>query len=519
MIFCVAHGFMRNTQTFPSFESLLRQPQIAESFISQKIERLKKKGIYQWIWSEFERESSIDPQISYPSQGLVRTPYDSDRGKDAVVIQLEKELIENTISTQLYYLELLNHPDRLKALLRANAQPFVPPSVKRAQPIFVQAEAERRAIAITELALQAQGADRPRASRTQRLLSGPFVKLGLQARSILCGSANPECWGSAPALAVMAQVHSLVGIPRDGFFTDIQRQVDLAKKALEWLEKSPVLIDRPQREQQHLLGFWRRNLMGVLEPEATKALPRAEALYNAGVRTFRVYSPEPGTDLVWTVMKLRQLQRKKGWEEIEIFAGQVISVEQAIDLQKRGANGIYVGIGGGGRCITGVRSGLAIDWPQLVEKLRGQLHIPIIVEGGASDAIAQTLAVGATGIGVTRSVGGGTIESPGGWCYLKDAISMFKPYGGEASARVKYMGGRGGPFGVIQYVEGQTTEANINYDRVTVPTLLHNYYLLNGDAILSLVFQNAVDIPEFQEVAFNALVRVTPMDLTLRNTH
>lgn len=510
---------MRTTQTLPSFESLLRQQKVAEDFIHKKIQLLKKNGVYDWIWKEYERESHADPQKAYPSQGLVRTPYDSDRCKDAELVTLEDELIEITFKTSLYYLELLNHPDRLKALLRVNAQPFIAPSVQRAQPIFVQAESERRALAITELALQAQGADRPRASRTQRLVEGPFVKLGTQARSILCGSANPECWGSAPALATMAQVHSLVGVPRDGLFTDIQRQADLAKKAFEWLEKSPVLVGRAKEEQQQLLRFWRHNLMGILEPEATKALPRAEKLYEVGIRTFRVYSPEPGTDLEWTVTKLRQMERKLNWEPIEIFAGQVISVAQAVKLQDRGANGIYIGIGGGGRCITGVRSGLAIDWPQLVEKLRGQIRIPVIVEGGASDAIAQTLAVGASGIGVTRSVGGGTLESPGGWTFFKDSKSMFKPYGGEASARVKYLGGRGGPFGVIQYVEGQTTEANINYDRVTVPTLLHNYYLLNGDAILSLVFQNVKDIPEFQQVGFDSLVRVSPMDLVLRNTH
>lgn len=510
---------MRTQKALPSFESLLRQPEVAEHFIHQKITLLQKNGHRDWMWREYERESQTDPTAAYPSQGLIRTPYDSDRSKDAEVISLDKELISTTFRTTLYYLELLNHPDRIKSLLRVHAQPFTPPSIKRAQPIFVQAETERRAIAITELALKAQGADRPRASRTQRLLEGPFIKLGTQARSILCGSANPECWGAAPALAAMAQVHSLVGVPRDGLFTNIQRQVDLAKKAFEWLDHSPVLIGRPKKEQQQLLKLWRHNLMGVLEPEATKAIPRAEQLYAAGVRTFRVYSPEPGTDLQWTVAKLRQLERQQKWEPIEIFAGQVISVAQAIALQDCGANGIYVGIGGGGRCITGVRSGLAIDWPQLVEQLRGQIRIPIIVEGGASDAIAQTLAVGASGIGVTRSVGGGTIESPGGWMFFKDDQSIFKPYGGEASARVKYLGGRGGPFGVIQYVEGQTTEANINYDRVTVPTLLHNYYLLNGDAILSLVFQNVRNVPEFQQVAFESLVRVSPMDLVLRNTH
>ncbi len=510
---------MGSKLVLPSFESLLRQPEVAENFIHKKMELLQQKGHQDWVRQEYERESQTDPKKAYPSQGLIRTPYDSDRSKKAKIAKLDEEVFDSTQRTALYYLELLNHPERIKALLRVHNQPFVPPSIKRAQPIFVQAEAERRAIAITDLALQAQGADRPRSSRTQRLLEGPFIKLGTQARSILCGSANPESWGAAPALAAMAQAHSLVGIPRDGLFTDIQRQVDLAKKAFEWIEKSPVLIGRSAAEQAQLLKLWKHNLMGVLEPSAKKAIPRAEQLYAAGIRTFRVYSPEPGTDLIWTVTKLRQIQRQNNWEKIEIFAGQVISVDQAVSLQDHGANGVYVGIGGGGRCITGVRSGLAINWPQLVEQLRGQLKIPVIVEGGASDAIAQTLAVGASGIGVTRSVSGGAVESPGGWLYFKDSKSMFKPYGGEASARVKYMGGRGGPFGVIQYVEGQTTEANMNYDRVEVPTLLHNYYLLNGDAILSLVFQNVSSIAEFQQVAFESLVRVSPMDLTLRNTH
>lgn len=510
---------MSTPLTLPSFDSLLRQPEIAEDYISKKIKHLQKLKVYEWVWSEYERESQVDPAKAYPSQGLLRTPYDSDRCKEATVTTLDQELIQVTLRTELYYLELLNHPDRLNALLKVNSKPFAAPTIQRAQPIFVQAELEHRALAINELALTAQGSDKPRASRTQRLLEGPFIKLGLQARSILCGSANPECWGSASALAVMAQVHSLVGVPRDGLFTDVQRQVDLASKALEWLENSPVLVGRTAKDQKQLLNLWRHNLMGVLEPEAAKALPRAEALYKVGIRTFRVYSPEPGTDVAVTVTKLRELQHKNNWEEIEIFAGQVISVAQALEVQERGANGIYIGIGGGGRCITGVRSGLAIDWPQLVEKLRGQLRVPIIVEGGASDAIAQTLAVGASGIGVTRSVAGGTIESPGGWTYFQDSKSLFKPYGGEASARVKFMGGRGGPFGVIQYVEGQTTEANINHDRVTVPTLLHNYYLLNGDAILSLVFQNARDIPELQRIAFNGLVTVSPMELLLRNTH
>ena len=71
--------------------------------------------------------------------------------------------------------------------------------------------------------------------------------------------------------------------------------------------------------------------------------------------------------------------RKKFGREIEIIAGQVVDVSQAVAAQEVGADGIVIGIGGGGRCITGVRSGSVIDWPELVWGLRGEINIPIIV--------------------------------------------------------------------------------------------------------------------------------------------
>ena len=149
--------------------------------------------------------------------------------------------------------------------------------------------------------------------------------------------------------------------------------------------------------------------MGVIDAVPEKALLRAQALYKVGVRTFRVYSPEPGMNVVNTVKAIR----KKFGTEIEIFAGQVVDVLQAQQIEEAGADGLYIGIGGGGRCITGVRSGSVIDWPILLWELRGKIKIPVIVEGGASDHIATTLALGASGIGVSRAVAGGTIESPG----------------------------------------------------------------------------------------------------------
>src|SRR5690606_11123258 len=146
---------------------------------------------------------------------------------------------------------------------------------------------------------------------------------------------------------------------------------------------------------------WKNNVMGTLEASPKKVLDRARSLYKVGIRCFRVYSPEPSSGPIECVERLRS----EFGDEIEIFTGQIIDVNQARKAQAAGADGFFVGVGGGGRCITGVRSGSLVDWPELVWKLRGEIDVPIIAEGGASDHIAVTLLLGASAISVTRIAG------------------------------------------------------------------------------------------------------------------
>ena len=238
--------------------------------------------------------------------------------------------------------------------------------------------------------------------------------------------------------------------------------------------------------------------------------------YKNGVRAFRIYSPEPGTDAIKVVKSLRRLFGA----DVEIFVGQVATVNQAQSFQSVGADGLYVGIGGGGRCITGVRSGSVIDWPELVWQLRGKISLPIIVQGGASDHIAVTLLFGATGIGVSRIAGGGTIESPGGLLYLVDAKNQwFKPYGGEASARTKFLDKKMLPFGIPAFVEGETTRALKSFMPYIVPTLAFNIFLLLEDTILSLVFRGVKTISQLQALNPSPLRLLTASGLYQQNTH
>ncbi|KKU01514.1 MAG: Inosine-5'-monophosphate dehydrogenase [Microgenomates group bacterium GW2011_GWF2_45_18] len=326
----------------------------------------------------------------------------------------------------------------------------------------------------------------------------------------------PDIYGSVSAISTMAQCHCLVGVPRNGPFSEVKRQTDLVKETWKALEESEVLIGRSSKEQTFLLDQWKHNVMGVLEVEPDRALQRAHALFDVGVRAFRIYSPEPGLGALHTLGRMR----KEFGDDVEIFVGQIVSVDQARDLERAGADGLYVGIGGGGRCITGVRSGSVIDWPELVWKLRGETRLPVIVEGGASDHIATTLAVGATAIGVSRIVGGGTIESPGGMQYCVDQRGkFFKPYVGEASARTKYLDGKMLPFGLPSFVEGETRSADMLFLPYSVPTIPFHVFNLTEDIILSFVFRAVGSLEEYHALNPSPLRQKTALGMKSQGVH
>lgn len=496
----------KHSNTVPPFSKF--RTNVWQDYILHKLapfEKNQKEYFKRWY------QESGDENSAYPSQGLLHTPFDFLQCSRDKMIQ--PEIIIKTLRLRQYILELFNHPDRLAALAQVQAQPFVAPPFIHSN-IMENALKKGLSLSVSDLGVQVVGSDRERVSRVTRLEYGPFVKLGRYARSLLVGSAMPDIYGSVAALSTMAQLHCLVGVPRNSVFHDIQRQVDLVTETYKALENSEVLIGRSDKKE--LLKIWKRNLMGVIETKPELALKRAKALFEVGVRTFRVYSPEPGVAVLQTVKALR----KEFGDGIEIFAGQITDVEQAKQVEAAGADGLYVGIGGGGRCITGVRSGSVIDWPQLIWSTRGQIAVPIIAEGGASDHIATSLALGVSGIGVSRIAGGGTIESPGGLLFCVDESGQYyKPYGGEASARTKYLDKHMLPFGVPSFVEGETRKAQMGYMRYSLPTIAYNIYSLTEDAILSYVFRAVSSIAEFQALSPSPLKRKTSEGEAMQRTH
>lgn len=481
-----------------------------EEIIKEKTRYLDEDGVVHFKkWYELSKEAD---QV-YPSQGILLTAYDflDVRGLQ----MLPQSQIIKTLRMRRYFLELFNHPYRLNFLEQVNKKKYQK-TIKVTSVSMERAEEHGLALAVGDLGSIVVGASRERVSRSERYAQGPFIKLGRQARSIFVGSSSPDVWNSAQAIATMAASHCLTCIPRNGLTSDAKRQTDLASEIYQTLDELSEEILAKRRDRNRILDYWRRNVIGTLDANPEKAVVRASALWKVGVRGFRIYSPEPGTGVVETV----KLLRKVFGQEVEIFAGQIVEVDQGKEAAKAGADGLFIGIGGGGRCITGIRSGSAIDWPELVWKLRGEIGIPVIVEGGASDHVAITLLLGASGISVSRVVAGGTIESPGGALFCVDEKGkLFKPYGGEASARAKFLDGKVLPFEIPSFVEGETTKAEMNYVKWAYPTLTYNLHLLQEDAILAMVFRGVKSIEELHQIDPSPLRQITASGDFQRKTH
>ncbi|OGC92459.1 hypothetical protein A2899_02425 [Candidatus Amesbacteria bacterium RIFCSPLOWO2_01_FULL_49_25] len=487
----------------------LLDPEHGTSRITKLLAQSEKNGSYLQKWYAFSKKA----QDVYPSQGLLQTPHDYLDYQMSQI--LPQDILIETLRIRRYFLEIFNHPYRLNFLNKVSQSKFIAPPKIICQPIETAIN-NGLSLAIGDLGATPAGSQNPRISRRERYAQGPFIKLGKQARALFIGSSSPDIWNSSAAIATMAASHCLAAIPRNGLLSDIKRQSDVAKEVFQWLDETQHELLADRNDRKDIAKYWKNNVMGTLEASEEEALKRADSLIKTGVSVFRIYSPEPGTGTIDTVKKLRKYFGHK----IEVFTSFIVDVNQAKKAQEAGADGIFVGIGGGGRCTTGVRSGSAIDWPELVHKLRGEIEIPIIVEGGATDHVAVSLLLGASGISVSRAVAGGTIESPGGAMFLSDAKGrLFKPYGGEASARAKFIEKKLLAFNIPSFIEGETGNAYLNFSKHLFPTLTLNLHTLTEDATLAMVFKGVANIHELHAINPSPLRQITTFGDFQRNSH
>ncbi|HLD03494.1 MAG TPA: IMP dehydrogenase [Candidatus Dojkabacteria bacterium] len=476
-----------------------------------KLLKTEEQDLVKYL-SPIKKISKLDGKV-YPSQGLLETPFDYLDYEETHM--LPNKFVLETLRMRRFFLELFNHPYRMTFLDKVNNQEFIPPP-KIHFDALQHSKTRGLSLSIGDFAATAVGAEHPRISRNDVYAQGLYVKLGKQARHIFAGSESPDVWNSSLAIATIAACQCLATIRRNGVLSGVKRQCDVAKEVFITLEYLASTVLKNRSDKEKILGYWKNNVSGALEARADKALERATALYDTGVRSFSIYSPEPANDCITTT----RLLRKKYGKDIEIITGLLVSAEQAKNAQDAGADALVVGVGGGGRCTTAIRSGTATDWPELVWELRDQVNLPILVQGGGTDHVAISLLLGVSGIYASRAVAGGTIESPGGALYFKENTGLlFKPYGGEASARTKYLDGKLLPFAVPSFVEGETNKAYMRHINYSWPTLTYNLHVLLEDMVLALVFRGVKNLYELHAVKPTPLRRITTFGEFQRNTH
>lgn len=137
--------------------------------------------------------------------------------------------------------------------------------------------------------------------------------------------------------------------------------------------------------------------------------------------------------------------------DVDIIAGNIATVEAALDLESWGADGLRVGIGGGSLCTTRIKTGFGIPNVTCIEEISRVSKIPVMADGGirTSGDISKALALGASTV-MLGSLLAGTEESPGQ--IVEKSTGLYKRYRGAASLETKTAHGQ-----TQRNVEGEST--------------------------------------------------------------
>lgn len=139
------------------------------------------------------------------------------------------------------------------------------------------------------------------------------------------------------------------------------------------------------------------------------------------------------------------------FEDVDIIAGNIVTVEAALRLEAAGVDGLRVGIGGGSLCTTRVKTGFGVPNVTAIAQIQTVAKTPIIADGGirTSGDISKALAIGASTV-MIGSLIAGTDESPGQ--ILETKGGLYKRYRGSASLETKVTHGQ-----QARNVEGEST--------------------------------------------------------------
>jgi len=180
-------------------------------------------------------------------------------------------------------------------------------------------------------------------------------------------------------------------------------------------------------------------LVGAAVSTRPEDRERVEALVETGVDIILIDSAQGYS--AYQIEMLRFV--KEHFPEVDVIAGNVVTMDQARSLINAGADALRVGMGPGSICIT--QSMMAVGRPQAsavyhCAKFAKQYGVPVIADGGIQGIghIAKALSVGAGAV-MAGYLLAGTAESPGEYFYENGM--RVKRYRGMASVEAMSAGG------------------------------------------------------------------------------
>jgi IMP dehydrogenase len=164
-------------------------------------------------------------------------------------------------------------------------------------------------------------------------------------------------------------------------------------------------------------------------------LERAKILIESGVDVIVLDSPHAHTSFMVEAVK----QFRKAFGDFPLLAGTIATAEAAEDLIKAGVDGLKVGIGAGGACLTRVNAGAGV--PQItaifnIREITKKYGKTLMADGGIKKPgdLAKSIGAGSDCI-MAGTIFAGTDEAAGEMIEVNG--KKFKKYFGDASEEAK----------------------------------------------------------------------------------
>ena len=260
-------------------------------------------------------------------------------------------------------------------------------------------------------------------------------------------SANMKDITGPKMAATMAQQGGLGILHRFGYtgesLSDFQIARGLIEKCNDFIEGNGITSSPKWMSPIYSVGV----SIGVkAEDKCTFIMLR-----NEGARLFCIDVAHGHHILVKQMIQYIRDNDKVG--DICIIAGNVATVEGAIDLKNWGADIVKTGIGPGSRCETRKNTGVGVPQLKAIREIRMACpDLPIISDGGIKYCGDIPKALKYANAVMVGSFIAGTSETPGN-VYQNDREEFYKVYGGSASGERKVENGKEHSF-----IEGMVKE-------------------------------------------------------------